>query len=266
MFASVLPELTSRARAEEGKLILECEPRLVSLFARSCPDVLVKPWMIETKGGVGTAKYDWLRTAGGANAFVHMGTVPKFLRKTIESFPQTHAYLVCDPPEQDRWREVLKHEGAAPYIGICWRSGKTDGARALQFAPLEAWAAFVRELPGTIVSVQYDGRPDEIARLESLSGRRIVVPENLDQKNDLDRTSALLSGLDAVVSAPTAVSWLAAATGTPTFKVLYDTSWTAFGQDFEPFAPACLCVRPPSRGDWAGVFVKTAQLLKGCTF
>ena len=43
-----------------------------------------------------------------------------------------------------------------------------------------------------------------------------------------------------VVSAPTAVSWLAAGVGTPTYKVLYDTSWTALGQTYEPFAPACL--------------------------
>jgi tetratricopeptide (TPR) repeat protein len=262
MFASVVPELAARASVEGAKLILECEPRLAKLFARSFPDVLVKPWVIETKAGIATARYEWLRAAGGANASVHMGTLPKFLRKTIGSFPPAHAYLVCDVGEQARWRDALKRKGAAPYIGICWRSGKTNGARALQFAPLEAWAAFIRELPGTIVSVQYDGQPDEISALERMSGRKIVVPEHLDQKNELDRTTAMLSVLNAVVSAPTAVAWLSAAAGTPTFKILYDTSWTAFGQDFEPFAPACRCMQPAERGDWAGVFAKTAMLLK----
>src|SRR5262249_18490045 len=120
----------------------------------------------------------------------------------------------------------------------------------------------IRELPGTIVSVQYDARPDEIAALEKMSGRKIFVPESLDQKNELDRTSAFLSVLDAVVSAPTAVSWLSAAVGTQTFKILYDTSWTAFAQDFEPFAPACKCIHPSSRGDWGSAFGKTADFLK----
>jgi tetratricopeptide (TPR) repeat protein len=258
MFASVLPDLAARAKSEDGQLILESEPRLVSLFARSFPDFSVKPWAIEIKAGVATARYDWLRAAGGANAFVHMGTLPKFLRKKVERFPSPHAYLICDAQEQAYWREMLSGVGAGPFIGICWRSGKIDGSRSLQFAPLEAWAAFIRDLPGTVVSVQYDGRPDEIAALERMSGRKIFTPDNLDQKNELDRTAAFLSQLDAVVSAPTAVSWLSAATGTPTYKILYDTSWTAFGRDFESFAPACRCVQPETPGDWASVFTKVS--------
>jgi ADP-heptose:LPS heptosyltransferase len=224
--------------------------------------VSIRPWTIETKAGITTAKYDWLRAAGGANAFAHMGTLPRFLRKSVESFPSPRAYLVCDAQEQARWREVLEATGAGPFIGICWRSGKVDGARSLQFAPLESWAAFIRDLPGTIVSVQYDGRPDEIATLEHMSGRKIFAPAGLDQKNELDRTAAFLSQLDAVVSAPTAVSWLSAAAGTPTFKILYDTSWTAFGQEFEPFAPSCRCVQPAAPGDWASAFAKMAEFLK----
>ncbi len=88
------------------------------------------------------------------------------------------------------------------------------------------------------------------------------MPQNLDQKKELDRTAAFLSVLDAVVSAPTAVSWLSAAAGTPTYKILYDTSWTAFAQELEPFAPSCRCVRPSSRGDWRSAFEKTAAILK----
>src|SRR5471030_938764 len=37
MFASLVPDLVARAKAEGGSLLLECEPRLVSLFARSFP-------------------------------------------------------------------------------------------------------------------------------------------------------------------------------------------------------------------------------------
>ncbi len=71
----------------------------------------------------------------------------------------------------------------------------------------------------------------------------------------------MLCALDRVVSAPTAVAWLAAGAGVPTCKVLYDTSWTAFGRDAEPFAPACRLVMPEVPGDWAGVFAKTNALL-----
>jgi ADP-heptose:LPS heptosyltransferase len=90
----------------------------------------------------------------------------------------------------------------------------------------------------------------------------MIVPQNIDQKNELDRTCALLAALDAVISAPTAVSWLAAGAGVPTYKVLYDTSWTSFGQSFEPFAPSCLCMMPDERGNWDQVFARTETELK----
>jgi ADP-heptose:LPS heptosyltransferase len=187
------------------------------------------------------------------------------LRPSLDSFPQPNAYLVPDTEEAARWRNIFGHR---PAIGVCWRSGKTGGHRSLQYAPLESWAALLRDLPATIVSVQYDAAPDEILRLEELSGKKIMVPDGIDQKRELDRTCALMAALDAVISAPTAVSWLAASAGVPTYKVLYDTSWTSFGANCEPFAPACICVAPEQRGDWMDCLKKafgalSAQLSTG---
>ncbi len=87
------------------------------------------------------------------------------------------------------------------------------------------------------------------------------MPPGLDQKNELDRTAAMLSALDFLVSAPTAVSWLGAGVGIPTFKILYDTSWTSFGETYEPFAPSCLCMMPKERGDWTDVFAQAAAAI-----
>lgn len=114
---------------------------------------------------------------------------------------------------------------------------------------------------GRIVCAQYGAAIEEIAELEKISGRTIFVPPGLDQKLELDRACAFLSAFDAVVSAPTAVSWLAAGTGVPTYKILYDTSWTAFGSDREPFAPACRVMMPDAPGRWSSVFAKTLAAL-----
>ncbi len=156
---------------------------------------------------------------------------------------------------------ISKARATAPAIGICWRSGKSGGARSLQYAPPEAWAAFLKDVPGTLICAQYDATAEEVAQLETLSGRTILVPQSIDQKNELDRTCALLCALDCVVSAPTAVSWLASGAGVPTFKILYDTSWTAFGCGHEPFAPVCRLMMPTTRGDWADTFGKTLRLI-----
>jgi len=53
-----------------------------------------------------------------------------------------------------------------------------------------------------------------------LSGKTIIVPAGIDQKNELDRAAALMSALSLVISAPTAVACLSAAVGTRTLKLL----------------------------------------------
>jgi tetratricopeptide (TPR) repeat protein len=255
MFASLIPEL-----AAKENVILDCEPRLVSLFARSFPNVTVKPQQMETKGGVTRAQYGWLKAAGGANTATEMGSLPRILRREISAFPNPHSYLVADEQEANRWRETFGGNG--PLIGICWRSGESGGLRGLQYAPLEQWADFIARQQGTIVCVQYDATQDEIDALQSQSGKKIFVPQGIDQKQELDRACALMSALDCVVSAPTAVSWLAAGAGTRTFKVLYDSSWTSFGEDREPFGPSTLCVKPQQAGDWRETFSRAEELIK----
>ncbi|HTW34266.1 MAG TPA: tetratricopeptide repeat protein [Rhizomicrobium sp.] len=262
MFASLIPELAARAAREGGALVLECETRLGALFARSFPTVEVRSSRIETREGIPTARYDWLDDDDGKTVAIELGSLPEILRGDIARFPSAHRYLVSHASEAEHWGKAFRQAGHGPWTGFCWRSGLSGGARDLQYAPLAAWAEFLRTLPGTLVCAQYDARKEELSLLETMSGRKIFVPAGLDQKNELDRTCAMLSALDAVASAPTAVSWLAAGAGIPTAKILYDTSWTSFGQAHEPFAPSCVLMIPEKRGDWASAFAKTARWIK----
>jgi hypothetical protein len=261
MFASLFAELTDRVAAEGGAILIECEPRLVNLFARSFPAAQVRPAELKNRNGAAVADYGWLKSVGGANAAILMGSLPRYLRKELAAFPADHAFLKPDIGEQVRWHGAFAGLGPSPTIGLCWRSGKSGGHRAVQYAPLAAWAEFIQALPGTLVSAQYDASAEEIAELEQRSGRKIFVPPGLDQKNELDRCCAMLSALDALVSAPTAVSWLGAGAGVTTLKILYDTSWTGFGENFEPFAPSCRLVMPARRGDWADAFSKAQAII-----
>ncbi|MBV9421180.1 MAG: tetratricopeptide repeat protein [Alphaproteobacteria bacterium] len=261
MFASMIPELCARAADEGGSVVLECEPRLVTLFARSFPQATVHGWDLVEREGVKRARYDWLKAAGGANAFVEMGSLGKVLRREIADFPKRHAYLKPQAIEMAQFGGAFAGVGDGPFIGVCWRSGNTAGHRALQYAPLGAWAQFIAKLPGTVVSVQYDATEAEVDILSALAERPILTLDGLDQKNELDRSCAMLASLDAVVTAPTAVAWLAAGAGVETYKIVYDTSWTAFAQTYEPFAPSCAVVMPDTRGDWASAFGKVLTRL-----
>jgi tetratricopeptide (TPR) repeat protein len=256
MFACLIPELA----ASPGKVILETEPRLVPLFARSFPKARVEAARLQKHGGTLTASYEWLKK-GQADAAIALGSLPRLLRKDIAAFPNPHAYLSADAQDRAQWAAWLKAQGAGPFVGLCWRSGQVTGLRAAQYAPLAAWADFIRACPATPVSLQYDVQSDELETLERLSGRPLLIPPRLDQKQEIDRTAAMVSTLDAVVSAPTSVSWIAAALGVPTFKILYNNSWTSFGERYEPFAPSCRCMMPKASGDWNDAFERTASEL-----
>lgn len=259
MFASLIPELAERV----GKVILESEARLVPLFARSFPDVAVEAAQMQNRGGTSVASYEWLKQQKQKpHAAIALGSLPRVLRKEVSAFPNPHVFLTTDSAERERWAQWLKTQGSGPFVGLCWRSGHVAGLRAAQYAPLERWAEFIRECPAAPVSVQYDIRADELETLSRLSGRSILVPPALDQKQEIDRTSAMISTLQAVISAPTSVSWIAAALGIPTFKILYNNSWTSFGERYEPFAPSCRCMSPKVGGDWNDAFAQTASEIR----
>ena len=148
MFASLFGELPSGRRPRAAVVLIECEPRLAGLFARSFPGASVRPAELKSVDGVTVAEYGWLKSAGGANAAIPMGSLPRYLRKDIGAFPADHAYLKADLGEKVRWHGAFAGLGASPAIGLCWRSGKSGGHRAVQYAPLADWANFIRDLPG----------------------------------------------------------------------------------------------------------------------
>ena len=261
MFASLFGELVERAGQEGGSIILECDQRLVTLFTRSIPGATVHAAQMKNQAGQVTADYGWLKTIGGASAAILAGSLPRYLRKSLEDFPADHAFFTPDLAEQVRWHGVFAGLGPSPAIGLCWRSGKVGGHRAVQYAPLARWGEFLKSLPGSLVSAQYDASAEEIAELEQISGRKIFVPPGLDQKNELDRTAAMLSALDVLITAPTAVAWLGAGLGVKTLKMQYYKGWTSFGRDHEPLAPACLCVAPEIAGDWPCVFRQATEII-----
>jgi tetratricopeptide (TPR) repeat protein len=259
IFASVIGEAMARAGAK--RVIIECEQRLVPLFARSFPDAKAMALSVVQENGAQVMRYGWLADEGGADFAMAMGSLPALFVRETASEPAPFAYLRPDLKESRAFRAWLASLGDKPCVGICWRSGKLSGQRALQFAPRSAWGDFLASVDASLISLQYDATESELAELSAAAGRPIMIPPGLDQKNELDRLAALIAGLDAVVTAPTAVSALAPALGAPTLKVLFDRSWTSLGRAFEPLSPACRLVRPDKPGDWAQTFAHAGELL-----
>lgn len=240
-FAAFLAQMQA-----DGPIVLECEPRLEALLARSLPGIAVRGRPVRREGVNLIADYDWAT----AELSVPLGSLPHLCGGKPRD-PQP--WLTPDSAERSRWMGWRKHLGPKA-VGISWRSGLKGGLRDSQYAPLARWAQFIGKMDAAPVVAQYGADPAEIATLEALSGKTLIVPPKLDQKDEIDRTAAMLSTLDAVVSAPTAVAAISGALGVPTYKVLHYRSWMSLGADREPFMPAVMCVTPPHAGQWRQVF------------
>ncbi len=252
-FASFVPELLA-----DGPVVMDCDKRLVPLLSRSLPGAAIRPCAIRMEGATLRADYGWLNDAGGARLSIELASLP-YLCGGKPRDPQP--WLKPDPAESGRWRAWRATLGHERVIAVSWRSGLRGGLRDTQFAPLARWAQFIGKLDAAIVVAQYGIEGGEIETLEALSGRRLHTPPALNQKDELDRTAAMLSVMDAVVSAPTAVASLSGALGVPTYKVLHLASWTAMGADREPFMPSVMCMKPEHAGQWRQVFERTLSLL-----
>ena len=230
MFASGLPAL-HKAIASSGKLIIECAAKLAPLFARAWPDATVHATEGATGDGRVRSSYRWLADHEPIDAVTYLGELPRHLMPTIDG----KSYLAADPARVDEWRTWLSTLGSGPTIGVCWRSSLSSSHRDHRVPPLAAWRDVFQAFPDAhFINLQYHD-PDGRSWGELAHETPIHTPPGLDQFDDLDGVAALLSGLDLVISAPTAVAALSGALGCPTLRVLRGCDWSLLGRQTSPF-------------------------------
>lgn len=202
--ASMIPEAIARG----GEVVVECAPRLVSLFQRSFPQARVVP-----------AKY-WPAEEGVEpfDIACPLGTLGRLFRNSKESFPMHSGYLKPDPRLVSMFRERLKEAGPGPYVGICWRSGLAGAYRAEHYSTIEDMRPVMNVDGVTYVNLQYDARPEEFDTVKSEFGVDLVDWDDVDLKMELEKAAALTSCMDLVVSPGTSVAVMAGALGVETVE------------------------------------------------
>jgi len=225
MFGALYPALLARCRAEGGQLVLEADPRLLGLLRRSLPGALVR------------AETDDPRDA---DVGLPAGSLPRQLQPRLGDVTPAPGWLRPDPAQVAFWAGRLAALGPGLKVGLCWRSRRLTTERARAYTRLSDWTPLFA-LPGIIpVSLQYGEAEGEITALEAASGHRLHRWSDLDLTDDLDGVAACMAGLDLVISAPTAAGELAAAVGTPAWR-LASADWTWLGTGVRPWFPTMRC-------------------------
>ena len=235
-FAGCFREFLS-AVPETAEVRIECDPRLVSVFARSFPNA-----QVEATGSVDPAKVDFQ---------ISSGQLTELLRPSLESFPDQAGFLTPDPDLLAKWRGRLDALGPAKKIGLAWTSGVKSGRRDINLTKLTDWQPLFDLTGVEVVNLQYGDVDEEIAAAGSETGIALRRWPDLDLKDDLEDVLALCTALDAVVCIATSSTDFAGSVGTPTHTVLNDGDWVTLGTDRHPWYPSVRLYSRRYDEDWA---------------
>ncbi len=248
MFASCFHEAIARA----GHCIIECDPRLVTLFRRSFPSAA-----IEASAPPGE-QAAWSARAPGVDCQIPMGSLPGLFRKRWEEFPRHSGYLRAAPERVAYWRARLDALGPGPKIGLSWRGGIPATRRHLRSLGVEELLPLLR-LPARFVSLQYGNCADDLDTLRRNCG--VMLPHWQDAIEDYDETAALVCALDLVISVCTAVIHLTGALGKPVWILVPAVAeWRYLDRGEKlPWYPSARLFRQSHSGQWQDVIRRIAE-------
>jgi len=191
--------------------VLVVEQRLVSIFARTLSDIRVIAAPAEAQPIKNTRLVL-------ANSLI-LRSVIGVEQSTLDAL---YTPLLPNKEVILELSEKYKHfnKDGLPLIGIEWG---TFGPRKDE-APIEFWADLVKSVNVVFVILQYkyNGYNKVVNILKSVAPGRIIVDNSVNQLVNLDRFSAQLSTLDAMVSTHSSDSDFAGALGIPTYLVCDD--------------------------------------------
>ena len=249
LFASCYPDLI----ATDNDVVIECDKRLVSLFARSFPDAEVRAQTYDPMFGETMHDFDYALPAG---------SLPQWFRASLDAFPERDAFLTADPARVAAWRARLAEAGPGPYVGMSWRSQLKTAERRLEYTRLEEWEPIL-SVPGvTWVNLQYDNCERELAAAERAFGVTLHRWDWLDLMNDFEEMAALTVALDLVVAARNAVAMLGGALGAPTVMMGNRWDWSDLGTDASPWFPTIQLVYRHLGEEWDTVLATAATAVR----
>jgi Tfp pilus assembly protein PilF len=238
----------SRVAAMGGRVILQVQPQLIPLLGRQ-PGAAVVCATNEDPG-----PFDVQAT---------LLELPAILGDTLETIPAEVPYVRADPALCARWSARLARDGGTFRIGVAWHGNPHQKDGLIRRCALRDMAP-IWSVPGvSVYSLQVGAGRDEL----TADGGEMPVRDlgSLDAETGafMD-TSAIMHGLDLIVTIDTSIAHLAGGLGRPVWMVVpywADWRWMIERAD-SPWYPTMRIFRQPEPGAWAPVFDEVAAALR----
>lgn len=251
LFSSCYPQLATL----DGPVTVECEPRLMPLFVDAFPNIVFRPQ---------TCTLDGEETLADLGADLHCpaGSLPRLLRRRLADFSTSKPWLKPKAQLSVRWRTRINALGRGLKVGVCWRSQLGGDGRDASYTALSDWKPLFDTPNIRLINLQYDECAAEIEAAQARFGCTIHRWPDLDLKNDFAATAAVIANLDLVISVATSVGELAAALGTPTWRIGCAHDWSSLGAACRPWYPAMRIWRAAPGESLPGVLSRAAAELR----
>jgi len=236
LFGGLLPELAAYAQDKQVAL----DGRLVPLFERSMP-------------GLKFMDIGQLRDANGFEEQIAMGSLPRLLRSSRQSFEKVRSpYLVADPHRVGELRELVQRPGKR-VCGVSWSSKRGDVGQGKSIS-LAQMLVPLADLGLHFVNLQYGDKAEELAALEREHGIEVQAVEQVDNFNDIDGLCALIEACDVIVTTSNTTVHLAGALGKQTLLLLPQGRsrlwYWGEGQSRSIWYPSVSMYAQQNIGDW----------------
>jgi tetratricopeptide (TPR) repeat protein len=213
MIMYAAPAIKCRERA--GKVLIETNPRLRPLLARSFPDMAVI-----CREDVPASAFDEFKVA----AHCPNGDLPHLLRLDMENLPGRGGFLTPNPKDiarlRDRYRLLFPGK---KLVGFSWRSGNSSSA-VMRSIELPSWMPVFTTEDCAFISLQYGDVSREIETFCREHNVEIYIDTDVNAMTDMDIFAAQVAALDVIISVDNSTVHVAGALGKTTWAFIPSAS------------------------------------------
>jgi len=228
-----------------GRVLVECDRRLLDLFRRSFPGATC----------IARAEHPDL-AAQAADLQVPSSSLGIWLRRDEKSFGGGAPYLAVDAARAEQLRHAYRARfdaGAGKkLVGITWQSLNPEiGDR--KSMTLDDMAPLFQVPDAVFVNLQYGDTNEDRADFQSRMGVTIHHDPDIDPLVDIDGHTAQIAAMDLIISISNSTVHLAGAIGVPTWVIVQkvpDRRWLMDRED-SPWYGSVRLFRQRDFGDWS---------------
>ena len=240
LFSSIIPECEKIFK----KIILVIDEKLKLIFQESFPNIKVF-----------TPHEEWSKEH--FDCHLPIGSLGKFFRKELPSFPKSNNYLTIVPKNSNKQKLQC---------GLSWRSiNSVEGD--LKSISLEKLLPILKNENINFFNVQYTDEKNNVDIFNQQNNLKIINLEDLDPFNDLYHLCQYLKSFDLLLTISNTTAHLAGALGIPTILMLPKNIgklwyWANSTNNQSLWYPTVKIFKQNEENDWDSVISEINQYIK----